>query len=406
MTAAKHEDRTGLVLLIDEIQSADPHGLRILANAWQHLQAGGDDVPAAVFAAGLPNSPEVIAQVATFSERFAYRTLQPLSGDATRIALVRPASLSGVTWDRDALEAAVAIAQGFPYTVQLVGDATWAVAGHPDRGAHLTEADVNRARVAVDADLNALFRARWEKASPGEQAFIQAMASLGDGPVMRAEIARAVGASSDDLSMPRARLIDKGLIDTAGRGALTFTIPGFAEFVRVHTASAAPGPAAEQRRQIPPHDWAEIANSIDARITADPHWPALATALDTLAAAGRDVPAMIDEAIVSRALPADHPARSIDYRLANAAPELLNRHVDPAPAVPTRRPPPKQRETNAPPQAQTWWAKPLNLGLEGPLRLIWRFPFDQPAPETHPGHGHRSPLATACLAVVSTVHGA
>ena len=44
-----------------------------------------------------------------------------------------------------------------------------------------------------------------------------------------------IGASSDDLSVPRARLIDKGLIEVAGRGELDFTIPGFADYVRAHT---------------------------------------------------------------------------------------------------------------------------------------------------------------------------
>lgn len=45
---AQTEGRSGLVILVDEIQSADPEGLRTLAYAWQHLQAEGEDVPAAV----------------------------------------------------------------------------------------------------------------------------------------------------------------------------------------------------------------------------------------------------------------------------------------------------------------------------------------------------------------------
>jgi hypothetical protein len=48
--------------------------------------------------------------------------------------------------------------------------------------------------------------------------------------------------STTDLSVPRARLIDKGLIDAAGRGSLTFTIPGFAAYIREHTGDP-PGPA-------------------------------------------------------------------------------------------------------------------------------------------------------------------
>ena len=55
------ENRPAVVFFVDEIQSADADGLRTSAYAWQHLQSEGSDLPAAVFAAGPPNSPEVIA---------------------------------------------------------------------------------------------------------------------------------------------------------------------------------------------------------------------------------------------------------------------------------------------------------------------------------------------------------
>lgn len=44
----RHRECTPLVILIDETQSADPAGLRTLVYAWQHLQAEGTDVPAAI----------------------------------------------------------------------------------------------------------------------------------------------------------------------------------------------------------------------------------------------------------------------------------------------------------------------------------------------------------------------
>jgi hypothetical protein len=37
-----------------------------------------------------------------------------------------------------ALDAAAAIAQGYPYSVQLIGDATWTIAGYPDAAVTLT----------------------------------------------------------------------------------------------------------------------------------------------------------------------------------------------------------------------------------------------------------------------------
>jgi hypothetical protein len=236
---ALDEGRTGVVLFVDEIQAADPDGLRTLAYTWQHMQSEEGDVPAAVFAAGLPSAPESIAAVVTFSERFAYRRLEPLPDEAVHIALAGPAGELGVRWEREALDVATSIAQGYPYSVQLIGDATWAAAGHPNSGATLTTAHVREGRVRMKEDLNALFRARWEKCAPSEQQLMQAMAAHGDGPVRRVDIAASLGVSSGDLSVPRARLIDKGIIDNVSRGQLQFTIPGFAGYVRGRTETPA-----------------------------------------------------------------------------------------------------------------------------------------------------------------------
>jgi len=80
------------------------------------------------------------------------------------------------------------------------------------------------------------------------------MAQLGDGPIARNDLAQAMSVTTTDLSVPRARLIDKGIIDAASRGALIFTIPGFAEYVRAHTGSQPPaggiaaGPSPDRHR--------------------------------------------------------------------------------------------------------------------------------------------------------------
>jgi hypothetical protein len=85
---------------------------------------------------------------------------------------------------------------------------------------------------SMQADLEALFRARWSACSTSERRLLTAMARLGDGPTSRASIAEALGTGTNQLSTPRARLIDKGLVQPADRGMLQFTIPGFAAFIR------------------------------------------------------------------------------------------------------------------------------------------------------------------------------
>ena len=230
--SASDTDHRGLVLFIDEVQSSDPLSLSVLARSWQHLQSEGDDLPVAMFAAGLPDSPETINRAVTFSERFAYRILDLLDNDAVAVALSQPAGDVGVAWDRVAIDLAVERSQGFPYTVQLYGEAAWIAAGYPEAGGRITLDHVVRGEQAVREDLRALFRARWERATSREQSVLQAMATLGDGPVHRKRLASALGLTSNALSVPRGRLIDKGLIYSTGRGELAFSIPGFSEYVR------------------------------------------------------------------------------------------------------------------------------------------------------------------------------
>lgn len=225
-------EETPLVILIDEIQSSDAAGLRTLVYAWQHLQAEGTGVPAAVFTAGLPNAPETIAGIVTFSERLAYRPLGPLHRDAEEIAIIGPARALGVHWTPPAVDRALEVAQGYPYSVQLIADAAWVAAGRPDPGGIVDVEAVDLGHIAMQADLDALFRARWSACSPAERRMLAAIANLGDGPASRSAIAEALNTGSNQLSTPRARLIDKGLIQPADRGMLEFTIPGFATFVR------------------------------------------------------------------------------------------------------------------------------------------------------------------------------
>jgi hypothetical protein len=231
-STATSNEHQGLIIFIDEIQAADPAGLRTLAFAWQHLQSEGADVPAAVFAAGLPDAADKISSVVTFTERLAFRPLALLEPDAEEIAISAPARMLGVAWTPDALTAAIGIARGYPYSVQLIADASWTAAGNPDPGTAITRDHVELGRVSMQTDLTALFRARWANATPAERDLMTALAELGDEKAKRSDVAGRLGVTPASLSVPRGRLIDKGFIHAPERGYLAFTVPGFAAFVR------------------------------------------------------------------------------------------------------------------------------------------------------------------------------
>jgi hypothetical protein len=189
-------------------------------------------VPAAVFAAGLPDAADKISSVVTFTERLAFRPLALLEPDAEEIAISAPARALGVAWSPDALAAAVDIARGYPYSVQLIADASWSAAGNPDPGAVIAREHVDRGRISMQTDLIALFRARWANSTPAERDLMTALAELGDDKAKRSDVAHRLGVTPASLSVPRGRLIDKGFIYAPERGYLSFTVPGFATFVR------------------------------------------------------------------------------------------------------------------------------------------------------------------------------
>ncbi|MBB2891649.1 AAA family ATPase [Flexivirga oryzae] len=230
---AQERQFSGLVLLIDEIQAAEPASLRTISYAWQHFQSERRFLPVALFAAGLPESVSVINAAVSNSERFAYRQLKDLPPDAAAVALANPARELGVGWSADAIDAAVRYAAGYPHTVQLIGENAWRHAGFPNPGATIRREHVELAAADVEEDIRELFTARLSKVTRQvELEMVLAMARLGDGPVRRHDIAAAMGKPTDALGVPRGRLIGAGIITDSSHGYLEFTVPGFAAFVR------------------------------------------------------------------------------------------------------------------------------------------------------------------------------
>jgi len=102
--------------------------------------------------------------------------------------------------------------------------------------------------------------------------------------------------------------------------------------------SAMPAPPA-------PSPWWELCATLDPRLVHDAHWPVLAAALTRAEQAGIDVTTTTRAAVHDRPLPAEHPARSLHYRLIEvtdaaltpapgAAPPAADRSPRPAPAAP------------------------------------------------------------------------
>lgn len=81
------------------------------------------------------------------------------------------------------------------------------------------------------------FGSRYERATPAEREYMRAMAELSgdDGPVPTSKIAVELGRKPASLSPARDGLIKKGLIYSAERGFIGFTVPHFGKYLRAQT---------------------------------------------------------------------------------------------------------------------------------------------------------------------------
>ena len=122
---------------------------------------------------------------------------------------------------------------GYPYAIQVLGHH----AGRASTGSASIEVRHARAAAAAaEADLAAgLYTSRWHGASPKEQEYLVALAELvrGQGSTGGADVARALGRTTQQVSYLRDRLIRKGTI-FAEAGSLVFAVPGMAEWVLTH----------------------------------------------------------------------------------------------------------------------------------------------------------------------------
>jgi hypothetical protein len=179
----------------------------------------------------------VLSASKSYSERlFRYVRIDRLDSAGVQRALLAPAEREGATWATDALTAMGTTSGGYPYFVQAYGKAAWDHAP----GSPITAADVAVAAPEAEAELAVgFFGSRYERATPSERDYLRAMAGLTtelapDAPVSTTDVAEVLGRKPSSLSPARDALLKKGLVYSAERGTLAFTVPHFGRWLRTH----------------------------------------------------------------------------------------------------------------------------------------------------------------------------
>lgn len=224
--AAKARE-TGIALVIDEIQFLGERDMSALIIAMHRVMQ--EQLPVVMVAAGLPQVVALSGRSKSYAERlFDYPALGALSDEDARTALVEPARREEVAFSDAALDAILRITEGYPYFLQEWAYQAWNVA----KGPVIDAADVSEATGAAIEQLDgSFFRMRYERLTPRERAYCQAMAELGPGPHRSGDIAARLGLRVQTVGPLRQNLIRKGMVYSPAHGDTAFTVPMFDQYL-------------------------------------------------------------------------------------------------------------------------------------------------------------------------------
>ena len=199
-----------LVLLLDEAHTLDERVGCALLNASQKI---GRDLPFLLVLAGTPGLRSHLNSMnASFWNRAERRAIGRLDSEATAAAIQKPLESESIAIDGDALEHVVRESHGYPYFVQVWGQALWhQVAGMtaPETGRHLTQAVTAAARIDFDREKNNYYLDRYEELEKLQ--LLPIARAVADAFEARAEL--------DDAGLETAVLNELGA--SAGAGRLT-----------------------------------------------------------------------------------------------------------------------------------------------------------------------------------------
>ncbi len=203
----------GFALILDEMQNLPKADLEALIVGLHRAKQKG--LPVALVGAGLPLLPALTGDAKSYAERgFEFREIGALGRVAAAAALEEPARRQNVTWQSQAMDRVIELAEGYPYFLQEYGRVAWKIR----RGDSVSAADIAAAEpIARDYLDENFFSQRIGKLSIGEQRYMAAIAKLGDGPQGTAEVAAVLGRRQEEASSWRDRLIKASLIYAPSR---------------------------------------------------------------------------------------------------------------------------------------------------------------------------------------------
>ena len=214
--------RKPLVLLLDEAHTLAERAGCTLLNASQQV---GRELPFLLVLAGTPNLRSHLNSMnASFWSRADRRPVGRLDAEATAAAIREPLQSEDIAIDEDALTHVVRESHGYPYFVQLWGDALWRQAVEtvePDTRRLITRSAADAVQAAFDREKNDYYLDRYEELEklqllPVARAVADAFdtQALLDDSAFGAAVVRGVGVSdnADKVTAAKDAMRDLGFV--------------------------------------------------------------------------------------------------------------------------------------------------------------------------------------------------
>ena len=219
----------GVLLTVDEVHEGGDLLLKPLLRAAHRVAQDGR--PLGVLLSGLPTAAEnLFDEGQTYTERLARVDLGLLERDGIAEAVRRPFLRDAdLEVDDLVIDTVHDSSGGYPWFVQLWGEALWDLATDP----HRLELPVAReAGERVHLRIEDFYLSRWRRVPSGRATLLVLALADAGGQAATGDLLERLEVTHQAASPARRALLDLGLCWAPGRGQLAFSVPGFAEWVQ------------------------------------------------------------------------------------------------------------------------------------------------------------------------------
>ena len=248
---SEHLGSKGILITIDEVSSGKTRLRelsRVALEVSHALQAGANVM--IVFAGVKIDLDALLEQDhTTFLRRSRQLDFRRLTPSETRRVLEESIRIGGRRIDEDALKQLIAVSQGYPYLIQLVGDYAWRNSPRADEISR-SDAEIAHHKAIVAVQRRVISRV-YQDLSEKDRQFVQAMA-VDTGRSKISDIVKRMDVSAQYVQVYKRRLIDTGYVRSDGHGYIAFSLPYLGEYVRSMDADPAATDKGDDWDAFPP----------------------------------------------------------------------------------------------------------------------------------------------------------